>query len=196
MAWSARQHRPGGYRRGAADCTEVGVRVTTYQVTIGERVLSVQVRGSDDGVFVRVDDGAEVRAELHNLHGALYALRLGEARDEVLAIARERGEVRLALHGQEHTAEVVDEAHARLASVAGARAGLHAHVELKAPMPGLLVRMLCEPGDEVQPGQPLAVLQAMKMENELALSRGGKVSAVNVQAGQTVEQGQVLVVLE
>ena len=169
---------------------------TTYQVSVDQRVLKVQVRTSEDGAFVRLDDGEELRADLQQLHGALYALRLRDARDEVLAVAREHGEVRVAMRGLEYAAEVVDEAHARLASVAGARAGAHAHVELKAPMPGLLVRLLCAPGDAVQSGQPLVVLQAMKMENELSLARGGTVTAVNVQAGQTVEQGQVLVVLE
>jgi biotin carboxyl carrier protein len=169
---------------------------TTYQVTVDQRVLKVQVRSSEDGVFVRVDDGDEQPAHLQPLHGSLYALRLGDSRDEVVAGRRELAEVRLAMRGLEYAAEVVDEAHARLASVAGARAGAHAHVELKAPMPGLLVRLLCAAGDVVQAGQPLVVLQAMKMENELSLARGGKVTAVNVQAGQTVEQGQVLVVLE
>jgi biotin carboxyl carrier protein len=48
----------------------------------------------------------------------------------------------------------------------------------------------------VQASQPLVVLQAMKMENELSLPHGGTVSAVRAEAGQTVEQGQVLVVLE
>jgi biotin carboxyl carrier protein len=169
---------------------------TTYQVTVAQRVVKVRVRTTEDGAFVRVDDGEEVSADLQQLHGGLYALRLGDARDEVLAVAGEQGEVRLAIRGLEYAADVVDETHARLASVAGGRGGAHAHVELKAPMPGLLVRLLCGPGDEVQAGQPLVVLQAMKMENELSLARGGKVAAVNVQAGQTVEQGQVLVVLE
>jgi biotin carboxyl carrier protein len=169
---------------------------TRYQVTVDERVLKVQVRATEDGVFVKVDDAEEMPASLQQLHGTLYALRLGDARDELLAVSGEHGEVRLVMRGLEYAAEVVDEAHARLASVAGARAGGHAHVELKAPMPGLLVRLLCSAGDEVQAGQPLVVLQAMKMENELSVARGGKVSAVNAQAGQTVEQGQVLVVLE
>ena len=168
----------------------------TYLVTLDQRTLRVQVRTDLDGTYVRVDDGAEVRADLRSLHGVLHGLTLGDAQVDVLAQAREQGQVRLALRGLEYTAEVVDEAHARLASVAGARAGAHAHLELKAPMPGLLVRMLCKVGDEVQANQPLAVLQAMKMENELSLSRGGKVTAVKTEAGKTVEQGQVLVVVE
>ncbi|MBV9893521.1 MAG: biotin/lipoyl-binding protein [Chloroflexi bacterium] len=167
-----------------------------YQVTIGDRALRVAVRAGDDGTFVRVDEGPEVRAELLALHGTLLSLRLNDAHEEVVAVAREHGEVQLALRGLQYTAEVVDEAHARLASVVGARSGAHAHLELKAPMPGLLVRLLCAVGDEVEPAQPLAVLQAMKMENELSLPRHGRVTAVNVTAGQTVEQGQVLVVVE
>jgi biotin carboxyl carrier protein len=168
----------------------------TYQVTIADRVLKVELRSADDGVYVRVDDGEEVRADLRQLHGVLHALRIGDGHDEVMVTRREGSEVWLALRGLQYTAEVVDEAHARLASVAGARSASHAHVELKAPMPGLLVRMLCKVGDEVAAAQPLAVLQAMKMENELSLPRGGKVTAVRGEEGKTVEQGQVLVVLE
>jgi biotin carboxyl carrier protein len=154
------------------------------------------VREADDGVFVRVDDAEEQRAELRHVHGALYVLSLDKARAEVLAVSPQVGQVRLAMGGLEYAAEVVDEAHARLASVAAAHGGGHAHLELKAPMPGLLVRLLCAVGEEVEPGQPLVVLQAMKMENELALPRGGKVTQVQVEAGQTVEQGQTLVVVD
>jgi biotin carboxyl carrier protein len=168
---------------------------TTYEVTIDGRSFQVHVRSADEGTFVRVDDGEEALADLQSVRNALHALRVDTLREEVLAAMSQPGQVRLTLRGWQYSAEVVDEAHARLASVAGGRAGGHAHVELKAPMPGLLVRLLCTVGDEVTPGQPLAVLQAMKMENELSLPRGGTVAAVNAEAGTTVEQGQVLVVL-
>ena len=169
--------------------------MTLYQVTVGDRTLRVEILRSDSDVSVRVDDGPARSAELRPLHGALYALSVGERTVE-LAAATTPDEVRLVIQGLEYSASVVDEAHARLAAVASAHSQSHAHFELKAPMPGLLVRVLCEVGDEVQAGQPLAVLQAMKMENELSLPRGGHVSKVNAAAGQTVEQGQVLVVLE
>ncbi|HEY2595739.1 MAG TPA: biotin/lipoyl-containing protein [Chloroflexota bacterium] len=167
-----------------------------YQVTVGEQVLRVQVRREADAAFVRVDDGEEVRVDWRSLHGALHTLRLGDQRIELLAAVDRDGEIRMAIDGLEFAAEVVDEARARLASVAGVRGGSHTRLELKSPMPGLLVRVLCSVGDEVQASQPLVVLQAMKMENELSLPRGGTVSAVRAEAGQTVEQGQVLVVVE
>ena len=168
---------------------------TLYQVTIDDRVLRVRLRRTEAGCFVRVDGGDEQRVELGASHGAVYWLALGDRRAELLARAEE-GQVTLTIGGLEHRADVVDEARARLASVAGGRAAGHARRELRAPMPGLLVRVLCQPGDTVEPGQPLAVLQAMKMENELSLPRGGTVTAVEAQPGQTVEQGQVLVVVE
>jgi biotin carboxyl carrier protein len=52
------------------------------------------------------------------------------------------------------------------------------------------------PGDEVVPGQALIVLEAMKMENELASEQAGRVVAVHVDAGATVESGQLLVEME
>jgi biotin carboxyl carrier protein len=102
----------------------------------------------------------------------------------------------LALEGVQYRVEVVDEARARLARLAGADRAHHTRRELKAPMPGLVVKVLCQPGDAVGKGQPLLVLHAMKMENELSLPHDGTVKSIGVQAGQTVEQGQVLVMLE
>jgi len=165
-------------------------------VTVGERELRVQVRREADGTFVRVDAGEEMAVDWRGLHGALHTLALGQSQTEVLAAVEDDGLVRMAIDGLEYAAEVVDEARARLASVAGAHGGSHARLELKSPMPGLLVKVVCNVGDEVQSGQPLVVLQAMKMENELSVPRGGTVREIKVEAGQTVEQGQVLVILE
>ncbi len=166
--------------------------MAVYQVAVAGRTIRVEV---GDG-SVRVDDGDEQPADLLALHGPLYALTTGDQRREVMARVDRNGVVNVFIDGLAYEAEVVDEAHARLASMAGGRSATHAHLELKAPMPGLVVRLLCRVGDGVEAGQPLAVLQAMKMENELGLPRGGTVTQVNVEPGATVEQGQVLVVLE
>jgi len=64
-----------------------------------------------------------------------------------------------------------------------------------APMPGRVVSVLVEPGDEVAERQAVAVLEAMKMQNEVRASRAGVVTDVRVQQGSTVDAGAVLVVI-
>jgi len=67
---------------------------------------------------------------------------------------------------------------------------------IEAPIPGKVVAVAVASGDEVASGQPLVVLEAMKMENELTADRQGRVVAVHVAPGDTVEAGTLLVELE
>lgn len=64
---------------------------------------------------------------------------------------------------------------------------------VKAPIPGLITRVFVEPGATVHVGQPLLVLEAMKMENEVRAPRAGTVQQMNVQPGQSVALNEVLV---
>jgi biotin carboxyl carrier protein len=68
--------------------------------------------------------------------------------------------------------------------------------EISAPMPGKVVRVLVCQGDRVEAQQGVAVVEAMKMQNELKSSRAGTVTRVAVAAGATVNPGEVLVVIE
>lgn len=72
----------------------------------------------------------------------------------------------------------------------------HGEQRVAAPMPGRVVRVLVAPGDTVQAKQPLIVVEAMKMENELRSPKAGRVKDVAVSAGAPVEAGRVLVVVE
>ena len=67
---------------------------------------------------------------------------------------------------------------------------------IAAPMPGRIVRVLVAPGDSVKAGQPLVVVEAMKMENELSAARAGKIKDVQVRDGMSVEAGRLLVIVE
>ncbi|HTO93318.1 MAG TPA: biotin/lipoyl-containing protein [Bacteroidota bacterium] len=68
--------------------------------------------------------------------------------------------------------------------------------ELHAPMPAMVIRIDVAPGDEVRPGQPLVVLEAMKMENEIVSPGEGRVKEVHAKAGKPVEKGELLITFQ
>jgi acetyl/propionyl-CoA carboxylase alpha subunit len=68
--------------------------------------------------------------------------------------------------------------------------------EIKAPMPGLVLSVTVEAGQEVEEGDRLLILEAMKMENSILIHAKARIKRVAVKAGQAVEKGQVLVELD
>ena len=81
------------------------------------------------------------------------------------------------------------------AVVVSAKAGRGA-ARVVSPMPGKIVRVLVTPGQTVEPGAALVVVEAMKMENELRATRAGTVVRVHARDGQAVDGGALLVELE
>lgn len=67
--------------------------------------------------------------------------------------------------------------------------------EVRAPLPGVIIQVLVRPGDEVKPGQTVCTLETMKMENAIKAEHGGKVTTLNISAGQSVLQDEVLIVI-
>jgi biotin carboxyl carrier protein len=65
--------------------------------------------------------------------------------------------------------------------------------EIPAPMPGLVLEIMVKPGEEIQEGTPLLILEAMKMENILKAPGKGVIGSVEVEKGQAVEKGQLLI---
>jgi biotin carboxyl carrier protein len=74
--------------------------------------------------------------------------------------------------------------------------GAGARQTIIAPMPGKVVRLLARPGDTVEPGQGLLVVEAMKMQNEMKAQRAGAVVSMPVSEGAAVAAGDILVIIE
>lgn len=98
------------------------------------------------------------------------------------------------VRGQVYRVRLADERARTLASLAG---GAHASgdANIRAPMPGLVSHVLVEEGAEVQRGQAVVVLEAMKMENDLPAPRAGVLKSLRVSKGQAVNQGDLLAVI-
>ena len=82
------------------------------------------------------------------------------------------------------------------ATATASAANVNTNNAVKAPLPGTIVEVKVAVGDEVQPGDIVVVLEAMKMANNLEAEKGGKVTAVLVQPGQSVMEDDALVVIE
>src|SRR5690606_8230329 len=102
----------------------------------------------------------------------------------------------LELDGHTLEVEVADERTRALRAVAAATAPPAGPRPVRAPMPGLVVRVDVRPGQAIEAGQGVVIMEAMKMENELRADAPGIVSRVLVEAGQAVEKGAVLVEFE
>lgn len=160
-----------------------------FTATIDGRSIEVDVDG--DRVTI---DGRTYSASLGRIAGTPLHQLLLDGRPTALALeARGRGRWALTASGERWEAEVLDERARHIRSLTGSADQRRSAEGLKAPMPGLVVRVQVRPGDSVAAGAGLVVLEAMKMENELKAASAGTIKAVRVAPGQAVEKGQILI---
>lgn len=160
-----------------------------YHVTVGGRTREVEV----DGNQVQVD-GVSITAELRVIPGTPLRLLLLDQGSRLLPMeSKGRGAWLIQDSAELQEVEVLDERTAHTRSLVGTGAAAVGPPVLKSPMPGLVVRVLVEPGQAVSAGEGIVVLEAMKMENELKAAAGGVVDQVLVAPGQAVEKGAVLI---
>ncbi len=101
--------------------------------------------------------------------------------------------------GQRVPVRIFDERRAtapRSPSASAAHHGEHVHGEIRAPMQGTILKVLVEKGQEIRTGEVVCILEAMKMENHIPSTRDGEVTELPMRAGQVVETGQVLAVID
>lgn len=99
------------------------------------------------------------------------------------------------IRGQEIQVKVQDPRKARARQVSSEGQERSGRMEIRAPMPGLVVKVLVKVGERVRRGQGVTIVEAMKMENEIPSPSEGVVEEIKVEAGQAVEKGEVLVVV-
>ncbi len=160
----------------------------------GEKTREVEVERVPDGFEVVM--GAErSRVDVVRLDGAVASLRyIDDGRSFSVSYQRGSGrQWRVAVGERDFDIEVLTPVEAIEAITAATMVGPS---RLEAPIPGKVVKVHVSVGDEVEAGQPLVVLEAMKMENELTAQQAGKVTVVHVEPGQIIDTGGLLVELE
>lgn len=164
--------------------------------------MPLQVRHADqtfdldqtpDGLTL---DGTAIEARLERLDDHTVLLVLN-GRTHVLTVEPGTGSTtRITVQGHALDLDVKDETALLLERFGFDDGSAAAEREVRAPMPGLVLRVLVEPGQTVQEGDGLVVLEAMKMENELRAPASGTVAAVHVQNGAAVGKNDLLVEVE
>lgn len=184
-----------------------------FLVTVDDRDISIGLDEPDGAVTQAEVDGATTPIDWQVLAAAArasgagadgvghYSLLVGATSYDVYARrveAEEAGEgaqtYDITVGARTYTVTLRDERTQALVSLAGG--GRHSgDATIRAPMPGLVSNVLAQEGQSVERGQAVVILEAMKMENDLATPRAGIVKSIRVTKGQTVNQGDTLAVI-
>jgi biotin carboxyl carrier protein len=157
---------------------------------IGDKLRTIEI-DEDAGRFRLVVDDRVVEGDVLRPEPGVYSFRVG-ARIVEARVSRLGELSRVQIGSRTVDVKVVDRKH----RTAGHEAGLEGRETLTAPMPGKVVAVLVSPGDAVERGGGVLVVEAMKMQNEVRASKGGTVVEIRVAVGDTVNAGQSLAVVE
>jgi biotin carboxyl carrier protein len=163
-------------------------------------VYNTYVDGEELEITIHTDGSVEVNGRRfdvdlqHITDNTVYSMIIEGRSHEVFADL-EDGSWKILLDGERYEVEVEDERTKRLKALQGPDKKLVGDVQIRAPMPGLVVKIPVEAGQQVAQNQPLIILEAMKMENELRAPRAGVVKEVRVSIRQAVELNQVMLIL-
>jgi biotin carboxyl carrier protein len=156
------------------------------------RRIEVEARQVGERYEVTID-GKLYPVELVPVAGGLAALLCADGRTFAVAHRREgQGRWRISLGDREFQVHLRDPLERQ---VAGHGPAVEGPQGVRAPIPGKVVSVAVELGQEVKAGQPVVVLEAMKMQNQICAETSGRVEGVHVAAGTTVEGGQLLLVV-
>ena len=184
---AARAGRISGQIEGRSPVRHTG----DWVVDLGTSRHEVRIDEGADGITVSTDDGAVPVAGAWRPHESLFTGTVAGTR---VTVQVERRGTALALRwrGVAVTARVRTPRAAALAATMPAKAALDMSRFLLSPMPGLVVALPAAEGEEVRAGQPLAIVDAMKMENVLRAERDGRIVKVHVKVGDSLAADQII----
>jgi len=158
-----------------------------YTVTIGERTVEVEVQGD----AVRLN-GNPIGAHLVSIPRTPLRQLVLDGRARTYAMLRTDEGWDVHHRGETWPVAVVDERTRQLRELTGQQGKQKTGGVVKAPMPGLVLRLEVEVGQRVEAGAGVVVLEAMKMENEIKSAGSGIVKTIHVSAGEAVDKGAPL----
>ena len=164
----------------------------SYVVQAGERRVMVEIHEVGDLYEVTID-GVIHQVDSRRVGGMDVRSMIINGRSYEANTVQEGDRCDVYLNGDLFSLDVFDELWAR--ALEGKSDGAPRGETIQAPIPGAVVKLLVKKGDIIAAGQAVAVLEAMKMQNELTATWGGRVEDIRVALGDTVAAGTPLMTL-
>lgn len=164
-----------------------------YIATIADKQYEVEILGPRQ---VSVN-GKAYNVDFLSVSGQpIYSLLVDGRSYQAHVYPGENDTLEVLMRGTLYSATIEDEREKRLRAAGRGGPAHTGEFHLRAPMPGLIVKVPVNEGDQVKKGDVLLILESMKMQNELRSPRDGKVTRVQVKAGDSVEQRQSMISVE
>jgi len=164
-----------------------------YQIQFAEKSIAVEKKS--DLVFI---NDQNVNFELLIQTGDSISLTINHKVFKVDLISRsdDGKTLKASVNGKVAEFTIKSDLDLRIEKMGGSALSDKTARKIKAPMPGLIVKIMVAPGDSVEKGQVLLNFEAMKMENQLKSTGSGTIKSVLVEEGNKIEKGQILIELE
>lgn len=162
-----------------------------YHVRVGNENFTVTNVNAEAGT-AKIN-GQTAQVDLRRVRGELYHFWYN---GDVFAVQIDHGKGEVTIGPHTFAIQIEDERSAAIKKLQHGAQTDTGIISLKAPMPGLIVRLEVQPGSLVKKGQSLVVIEAMKMENEIKSPHTATVTTVLVAAGTAVEKGAALLQLK
>lgn len=163
-----------------------------YFVRISENKNEVVIKGDKNFVV----NGKNYYAEIFELEENIFLLGLNGKKYRIVVNEINNGDKDLIINGyylKTNTKSAIEEKADQLLSSVHKTSG---KVTVKAPMPGMIVKLLKNENSEIDSGDSVLILEAMKMENDIKSPKKGKILKFNIKEGEAVEKGSVLFEIE
>ncbi|SUZ30908.1 Acetyl-/propionyl-coenzyme A carboxylase alpha chain [Roseibaca ekhonensis] len=168
---------------------------TDWVVSLGGKTCQTIIQADREGATVTLD-GSDYRVTSDWRPGQPLARLMVNGTPLVMKVARQPGGYRLRLRGADLKVRVFSPRQAELAALMPEKQPPDTSKLLLCPMPGMVMSIAVEEGQEVYEGQPLATIEAMKMENILRAERKGVVAKINVAAGASLAVDEIIMEFE
>ncbi len=167
-----------------------------YIVEISRRRFEVILPAHGSSGVAQVN-GKDVEYDLLTGSAGNQSSLIVAGRSLCLETEKSASGITIRLGGASFDSTVTDERHAAILRLTGGSKPKVVDIgELRAPMPGLVIKIVVAEGDQVTKGQGVAVIEAMKMENEIRAQSNGLVTRVHVKVGRAVEKGESLLTIK